>query len=1172
VIAALVIPILSDSFEDIVGSHVPRVILFGVIPPIIPVIPEVPADPLATPEVGTISVTSPIGVLDLVDYSSSASDQSEDSLPPAPELPLVSPFLCFDDSEVDNESEPAEQRPERHESLATHDAMVSRWRDMVVSRLFAPSGSSSHDTLAPSFEFPIAPVVASPRIRRRPRVGPFPARRLAWRHVSHHSSNRHSSPDFTSGSSSGLFLDSSSVHSLGFDASGQTHSEPLTKVASSRSLDSSLLLAGPSRKRCRSPTTSVSSSTPVSRSITPNLADLLLPCKRFRDSYLPANSREGHMEISIADAAAVTGLGICDGVRAHTEDGLGMGVEIAASDIREDKKEFEAEASVGGMIEIQVIKTAQRPKEVGQLIASGERAGLTDRISDNDNGNGRNRNGGNRNGRNRNGNHGDGGNNENRNPNENGRDAMPVSSVMVLREKDRIERYVGGLPDNIQGNVMSAKPIRLQDAIRDKRAQQTPFKRQNVRGSSVARAYTTSGNEGRVYDVPYPLCNKCKLHYVGPCIVKCRSYGKIGHLTRDCKPAVLVAVNQRAPMANKRIVTCFECGKQGYFKKDCLKLKNQNHGNKPIIHEVRGKVYAIGGGDANPKSNVVTGTFLLNNNYASVLFDSSADQSFVSATFSNLLDVIPDTLDISYDVELADRRITQTNTVLGGCIIGLLGHPFNVDLMPIELGSFNVIIGMDWLANNHAVIVCDEKIVLIPFGDEILIVQGDMSDKGKQSTLSIISYTQTQKYIKKGCQLILTQVTKKETEVKSKEKRLKDVPYVQKFPKVFSEDLLGLPPARQVEFQIDLVPGVAPVARSPYRLALSKIIDDLFDQLQGLSVYSKIDLRSGYHQLRVRDEDILKTTFRTHYGHYELMPFGLTNAPAVFMDLMNRACKPFLDKFVIVVIDDILIYLRNKVEHEGNLKQILELLKKEELYAKFSKYNFWLSEGEKEKATFQTLKQKLRSASILALPEGSENFMVYCGASHKGLGAVLMQKERVIVYASYQLKIHEKNYTTHDLELAAVVFAPKMWRHYLYGTKCIVFTDHKSLQHILDQKELNMIKRRWLELLSDYDCKICYHPVWKWENITMDFVTKLPKTLTGQDTIWTLPLVEFSYNNSYHTSIKAAPFEALYGNTCRSTTCWAEVRDAQLTGLKIVHETTEKIFQIKKFIQATRDR
>ncbi|GJV18506.1 putative reverse transcriptase domain-containing protein [Tanacetum coccineum] len=285
-------------------------------------------------------------------------------------------------------------------------------------------------------------------------------------------------------------------------------------------------------------------------------------------------------------------------------------------------------------------------------------------------------------------------------------------------------------------------------------------------------------------------------------------------------------------------------------------------------------------------------------------------------------------------------------------------------------------------------------------------------------------------------------------------------------------------------------------------------IDDLFDQLQGSSIYSKIDLRSGYHQLRVREEDIPKTAFRTRYGHYEfqVMPFGLTNAPAVFMDLMNRVCKPYLDKFVIVFIDDILIYSRNEKEHEEHLKTILELLKKEELYAKFSKCEFWINTvkflghvidssgihvdpakieavknwaspttpseirqflglagyyrrfiegfskiakpmteltqknqkfdwGEEQEEAFQLLKQKLCAAPILALPEGSEDFVVYCDASIKGLGAVLMQRMKVIAYTSRQLKIHEKNYTTHDLELGAVVFDLKIWRHYLYGTK-----------------------------------------------------------------------------------------------------------------------------------------
>ncbi|GJX33698.1 putative reverse transcriptase domain-containing protein [Tanacetum coccineum] len=651
---------------------------------------------------------------------------------------------------------------------------------------------------------------------------------------------------------------------------------------------------------------------------------------------------------------------------------------------------------------------------------------------------------------------------------------------MFPEESDKIERYVGGLPDMIHGNIVASKPKTMQEAIEmatelmDKRVntiaerqaenkrkfentsrnnqdqQQQQNKRQNT-----GRAYTAGSGDKKPYGGSRPLCSKCNYHHDGPCAPKCYKCNKYGHIARDCTSAGNANnTNNQKGTGSGQKPTCFECGAQGHYKKECPRLKNNkgNRGNQAGNDRAPAKVYVVGNAGANP-DNVVA-----------------------------------------------------------------------------------------------------------------------------------------------------------EIEDKSEKKRLEDVPIVQDFPEVFPEDLPGLPPTRQVEFQIDLVPGAAPVARAPYRLAPSEMkelseqlkelsdkgfirpssspwgapvlfvkkkdgsfrmcidyrelnkltvknryplprIDDLFDQLQGSSVYSKIDLRSGYHQLRVREEDIPKTAFRTRYGHYEfqVMPFGLTNAPAVFMDLMNRVCKPYLDKFVIVFIDDILIYSKNKKEHEEHLKQILELLKKEELYAKFSKCEFWIPKvqflghvidsegihvdpakiesikdwtspkspteirqflglagyyrrfiegfskiakpmtkltqkkvkfewGDKQEAAFQLLKQKLCSAPILALPEGSEDFIAYCDASKKGLGAVLMQREKVISYASRQLKIHEKNYTTHDLELGAVVFALKIWRHYLYGTKCTVFTDHKSLQHILDQKELNMRQRRWLELLSDYDCDIRYHP------------------------------------------------------------------------------------------------
>ncbi|GKD33261.1 putative reverse transcriptase domain-containing protein [Tanacetum coccineum] len=704
-----------------------------------------------------------------------------------------------------------------------------------------------------------------------------------------------------------------------------------------------------------------------------------------------------------------------------------------------------------------------------------------------------------------------------------------MCSTMFLEESDEVKKYVGGLPDMIQGSVMASKPKKMHDAIEFA----TELMDQKIRPG-----------EKKLYGGFKPLCPKCNYHHDGQCAPK--------------------------------VLTCFECGAQGHFKSNFLKLKNKNQGNQTGNGNDVARAYDVGTAGTNLSSNVVTGTFLLNNRYASILFDTGADRSFVSTTFSSLIDIIPTTLDHCYDVELAD-----------------------------------------------------------------------------------------------GCHVFLAHVTAKKAEDKSEDKRLEDVPIVRDFPVVFPEDLSGIPPTQKVEFQIDLVPGAAPVARVPYRLAPSEMkelpdqlqelsdkgfirpssspwgapilfvkkkdgsfwmcidyrelnkltvknryplprIDDLFDQLQGSSVYSKIDMRSGYHQLRV--------------------------------------CKPYMDKFVIVFIDDILIYSKSNQEQEEHLKLILEMLKKEEFKgihvdpAKIESIKDWASpKSPTEIRKFLGLTGYYRSAPILALPEGAENFVVYCDASHKGLGSVLMQNEKVIAYASRQLKIHEKNYTTHDLELGAVVFALKIWRHYLYGTKCTVFTDHKSMQHILDQKELNMRQRRWLEFLSDYDCEIRYHQ--RRANVVADALSRKerikplrvralvmtigldlpkkileaqtearkPKNLGAEDvggtrldmsmayhpqtdgqserTIQTLedmlracvidfgngwerhlPLIEFSYNNSYHASIKAAPFEALYGRKCRSPVCWAEVGDAQLTGPELIHETTEKIVQIKQRIQVARNR
>src|SRR3954466_2042155 len=505
-------------------------------------------------------------------------------------------------------------------------------------------------------------------------------------------------------------------------------------------------------------------------------------------------------------------------------------------------------------------------------------------------------------------------------------------------------------------------------------------------------------------------------------------------------------------------------------------------------------------------------------------------------------------------------------------------HVFPTDLIVLKSQGLDVILGMDWLAKYQGVIDCASRSITL-------------------STLSEQKIRYVSKY------------KHQHAKVNSlKGSSLDDVRVVREYPDVFPEELPGMPPDREIEFLIDLIPGTGPIAKRPYRMPAKElaglkeqirelqakgfirpssspwgapvlfvekkdgtmrmcvdyhflnevtienkyplpVINDLFDQLEGACVFSKIDLRSGYHQLKIREGDIPKTTFTTRYGLYEytVMSFGLTNAPAYFMNLMNKVFMEFLDKFVVVFIDDILVFSKNEEEHKEHLRLVLEKLREHQLYAKFSKCEFWLKEvgflghvisgegiavdptkvetvtkweapttvGEirsflglagyyrrfienfskiakpmtellkkdtkfnwtKEcEASFQELKKRLVTAPVLILPDVRKDFQVYCDASQQGLGGILMQDGRVVSYTSRQLRLHELNYATHDLELAAVVHALKTWRHFLIVNHCEVYTDHKSLKYIFTQKELNLRQRRWLELIKDYDMRLHYHP------------------------------------------------------------------------------------------------
>nr|GEW53642.1 hypothetical protein [Tanacetum cinerariifolium] len=371
-----------------------------------------------------------------------------------------------------------------------------------------------------------------------------------------------------------------------------------------------------------------------------------------------------------------------------------------------------------------------------------------------------------------------------------------MCTKLVANESKKIDKYISGLPDSIYENVKSSKPRTLEETIEltndlmdqklrtyteravNKRKtedtsrnnhghQQQPFKKQNV-----AKVYNMGTRERKPYEGSLPKCAKCQRHHNGPCTQKCHKCNKVGHFAHDCQSSgnANVANAQRDSKETPKWNGCFECGALGHFKRDCPKLKNKNGGNR----NAQGWVYVVGNAKKNenapmnPDSNVVTGTFLLNNRYASILFDTSADRSFISIAFSSLVNIDPTPLGSSYDVELADGKIVRIYTIIRGCTINFLNHPFNIDLMPVELDSFDVIIGMDWLRRCHAT--------------------------------------------------FMAQISAKKEEDKSEGKQLKDVPIFRYFPEVFPEDLPSLPPARPVELQIDLIPGIAPVAQAPYQL------------------------------------------------------------------------------------------------------------------------------------------------------------------------------------------------------------------------------------------------------------------------------------------------------------------------------------------------------------------
>ncbi|KAL0539355.1 hypothetical protein IC582_023566 [Cucumis melo] len=767
---------------------------------------------------------------------------------------------------------------------------------------------------------------------------------------------------------------------------------------------------------------------------------------------------------------------------------------------------------------------------------------------------------------------------------------------MIATEAARADKFVRGLRLDIQGLVRAFRPATHADALRlavdlslqeranssktagrgstsgqKRKAEQqpVPIPQRNFRPGGEFRSFQQKPFEAGEAARGKPLCTTCGKHHLGRCLFGTR--------------------------------TCFKCRQEGHTADRCPLRVTGIAQNQGAGAPHQGRVFATNRTEAEKAGTVVTGTLPVLGHYALVLFDSGSSHSFISSAFVSHARLEVEPLHHVLSVSTPSGECMLSKEKVKACQIELAGHVIEVTLIVLDMLDFDVILGMDWLAANHASIDCSRKEVTF---NPPSMASFKFKGGGSKSLPQVISAIRASKLLSQGTWGILASVV----DIREADVSLSSEPVVRDYPDVFPEELPGLPPHREVEFAIELEPGTVPISRAPYRMApaelkelkvqlqelldkgfirpsvspwgapvlfvkkkdgsmrlcidyreLNKVtvknryplprIDDLFDQLQGATVFSKIDLRSGYHQLRIKEEDIPKTAFRSRYGHYEfiVMSFGLTNAPAVFMDLMNRVFREFLDTFVIVFIDDILIYSKTEAEHEEHLRMVLQTLRDNKLYAKFSKCEFWLKQvsflghvvskagvsvdpakieavtGWTRPSTvsevrsflglagyyrrfvenfsriatpltqltrkgapfvwskacedsFQTLKQKLVTAPVLTVPDGSGSFVIYSDASKKGLGCVLMQQGKVVAYASRQLKSHEQNYPTHDLELAAVVFALKIWRHYLYGEKIQIFTDHKSLKYFFTQKELNMRQRRWLELVKDYDCEILYHP------------------------------------------------------------------------------------------------